>query len=353
MLSKESMFSVLISGGAIFTIYGKGFNNVWEITVERVDKSCDVPDDTFAVCETPPRLQNQPNNQTIDVHFDGLTIQVTLEYVNEPAFQKFQAVLEYDKESTIRIQGRHILSIALREDYHIDIGLDGTCLIVDISMDFITCVPPKSVPMTNNTDVLIVHVIVNVIGKHIYIGDIKYTTETNALAIVVWILGAGLVGFVIICLSAVTILRRQTKAANEFKIEIKAKKEIVQRYGREGVPERRRNVRSEDENEYTEPDESIYDEVNIEEENNTRENSYLDVHEGYDELGQRSPPNPYNQLQQARNENQRQDMTYNETNEDDELQCNIQRHDYLILYNGYKEPISRNDPDSQLQVERF
>ncbi|VDI53184.1 Hypothetical predicted protein, partial [Mytilus galloprovincialis] len=94
----------LQSGGAIFTIYGKGFNNVWEITVERVDKSCDVPDDTFAVCETPPRLQNQSNNQTIDVHFDGLTIQVTLEYVNEPAFQKFQAVLEYDKESTIRIQ---------------------------------------------------------------------------------------------------------------------------------------------------------------------------------------------------------------------------------------------------------
>ncbi|VDI08203.1 Hypothetical predicted protein [Mytilus galloprovincialis] len=112
-------------------------------------------------------------------------------------------------------------------------------------------------------------------------------------------------------------------------------------------------MRSEDENEYTEPDESIYDEVNIEEENNTRENSYLDVHDGYDELGQRSPTNPYNQLQQARNENQRQDMTYNETNGDDELQCNIQRHDYLILYNGYEEPISRNDPDSQLQVERF
>lgn len=39
----------------------------------------------------------------------------------------------------------------------------------------------------------------------------------------------------IICLSAVTILRRKkTKAANEFKIEIKAKKEIVQRYRREG-----------------------------------------------------------------------------------------------------------------------
>ncbi|XP_071176360.1 uncharacterized protein [Mytilus edulis] len=263
------------------------------------DKPCDIPDDTFAVCETPPRLQNQPNNQTIDVHFDGITIQVTLEYVNEPTFEKFQGIFQYDVESTIRIQ-------------------------------------------------------VNVIGKHIYIGDIKYTTETNTLAIVVWILGAGLVGFVIICLSAVTILRRKkTKAANEFKIEIKAKKEIVQRYRREGVPERRRNVRSEDENEYTEPDESIYNEVNIDEENNTRENSYLDVHDGYDELGQRSPTNPYNQLQQARNENQRQDMTYNETNEDDELQCNIQRHDYLILYNGYEEPISRNDPDSQLQVERF
>lgn len=111
--------------------------------------------------------------------------------------------------------------------------------------------------------------------------------------------------------------------------------------------------RAEDENGYTEPDESIYDEVNIEEENNKRENSYLDVHDGYDELGQRSPPNPYNQLQQAIFENQRQDMTYNETNGDDELQCNIRRQDYLILYNGYDKPISQNDPDSQLQLERF
>lgn len=49
----------------------------------------------------------------------------------------------------------------LREDYHIDIGLDGTCLILDISMDLITCIPPKSVPITNKTDVLIVHVIVS------------------------------------------------------------------------------------------------------------------------------------------------------------------------------------------------
>lgn len=43
-------------------------------------------------------------------------------------------------------------------------------------------------------------------------------------------------------------------------------------------------VRAEDENDYTEPDESIFDEdINVEEDNNTRENSYLDVHDGYDE----------------------------------------------------------------------
>lgn len=68
-----------------------------------------------------------------------------------------------------------------------------------------------------------------------YIGDIKYITETNELAIVVWLLGAGLVGSVILGLTAVSILRRKrTKAAKELKIQIKAKEEIIQRDGTEG-----------------------------------------------------------------------------------------------------------------------
>ncbi|XP_052080277.1 hepatocyte growth factor receptor-like isoform X2 [Mytilus californianus] len=340
----------LQGGGVVFSIRGNGFNNVGAITVERVDNPCDVPEDTSTECETPPRLQNQPNNQTIEVNFDGVTIQVTLEYVNDPTFERFQGIVEYDMESSIEIKGRNILNVARYHDYHINIGLDGSCLISDINMELITCIPPKSVPRTNKTDVTTVHVIVNVIRIHIYIGDIQYITETNTFAIVVGLLGAGLVGSVIMGMSAFSILRRKkTKAANEFKMEIKAKEEIIQKARRDGMSERRRNVRVEDGDEDTEPEESIYDEINADEENNTPENSYLDVHGGYDELGQRPPTNPYNQLQ---HENQNQDTINNVTNADDELQCNTRRNDYLSLFNGYDEPISRNYPDNPLQHER-
>lgn len=102
-------------------------------------------------------------------------------------------------------------------------------------------------------------------------------------------------------------------------------------------------VRREDGNAFTEPDESVYDEINVEEEKNTRGNSYLDVNEGYDELGQRSPTNPYNQLQQTRDDIQRRDIKNNEMNADDQLQNNKRRNDYLSLFSGYEKPISRND----------
>ncbi|CAC5360076.1 PLXNA [Mytilus coruscus] len=319
----------LQSGGALFTIHGDGFNNVGEITVERVDKPCDVPEDTSTECETPPRLQNQPNNQTIEVNFDGVTIQVTLEYVNDPTFERFQGIVEYDMESSIRIKGRNILNVARYHDYHINIGLDGTCLISYISMELITCIPPKSVPRTNKTDVTTVHVIV-----------------------IVGLLGAGLVGSVIMGMSAVSILRRKkTKAANKFKMEIKAKEEIIQEARRDGVSERRRNVRVEDGDEYAEPDGSIYDEINADEENNTRENSYLDVYDGYDELGQRSPTHPYNQLQITRDENQRPIMMNSEIHTDDKLHSNRLRNEYLSLSSGYEKPISRNDPHNQIDQE--
>lgn len=49
--------------------------------------------------------------------------------------------------------------MARLEDYHIHIGLDGMCFITDISMYNITCLPPKSVPRTNNTDENTVHII--------------------------------------------------------------------------------------------------------------------------------------------------------------------------------------------------
>ncbi|XP_071176446.1 uncharacterized protein [Mytilus edulis] len=151
----------LQSGGVIFTIRGNGFKNVGAITVERVVKPCDVPEDTSTECETPPRLQNQSNNQTIEVHFDGVTIQVIIEYVDDPTFENFHDVYLYDKQSSIEIKGRNILNVARLEDYHINIGLDGICFITDISMYNITCYPPKSVPRTNKTDENTVPVVVS------------------------------------------------------------------------------------------------------------------------------------------------------------------------------------------------
>ncbi|CAG2245818.1 unnamed protein product [Mytilus edulis] len=339
-------------GGVTFTIRGEGFNNVGAITVERVDNPCDVPEDTSAECETPPRLENQPNNQTIDVHFDGVTIQFPIEYVEDPTFEMFQGIVLYDKESSIAIEvsSWSILNVARREDYHINIGLDGICLITDISMDNITCYPPKSVPRTNNTDDNTVYVIVNVIRIKSYIGDLQYRTETitengNTFVMIVGILVAGLVVSIIIGMSAVLVLRRKkTKAANEFKMKIKAKEEIIQKASIEG--ERIANLRREDGNAYTEPDESVYDEINPEEDKNTRGDSYHDVTDGYDELGQRSPKNPYNQLQQTRDEIQKRDIKNNEMNADDQLQNNKRRNDYLSLFSGYEKPISRNDPQN-------
>ncbi|CAG2187327.1 PLXNB [Mytilus edulis] len=271
----------LQSGGVTFTIRGEGFNNVGVITVDRVVKPCDVPDDTSTECETPPRLQNQHNNQTIEVHFDGVTIQVTIEYVDDPAFENFTDVYQYDKQSSIEIK-------------------------------------------------------VNVIKIKVDIGDLQYKTETttensNTFVMVVGILAAGVVVTIIIGISAVLVLRRKkTKAANEFKMELIAKAEMIQQARREGLSERIENLRGEDGDPYTEPDESVYDEIHSDEEN---------ANDGYDELGQRSPKNPYNQLQQKRDYNPSQD----EINADDELQTNKQS-DYLNICEGYEKQISRNDP---------
>ncbi|CAC5384283.1 unnamed protein product [Mytilus coruscus] len=191
------------SGGATFTIRGEGFNNVGEITVDRVDKPCDVPEDTSAVCETPTKLENQSNSQTVYVRFDGLTLPVTIDYVDDPTFEKFQGVYEYDKESPIEIKGTNILNGAQPGDYSIQIGLDGSCINPDITMHLITCLPPKSVPRTNQTDVNTVYVIVYVGRIKAYIGDLKYQEDVKILAIIIGVLAAALVTAVVIGISAV------------------------------------------------------------------------------------------------------------------------------------------------------
>ncbi|CAG2203352.1 unnamed protein product [Mytilus edulis] len=232
------------SGGATFTIHGGGFNNVGDITVERVVNACDVPEDTSAVCETPPKLKNQSNSQTVYVHFDGVKIPVNIEYVDDPTFEKFQGVYKYDKESSIKIKGRNILNGARLENYRIHIGLDGRCLIADINMQFIICFPPSSVPRTNNTNFNIAHVIVTVGNIEAYIGDLHYKEDINTLVIIAGVLVAALITAIVIGVLAVVILRKQKKrAVKEFKIELMTREEMIRKASREEFADAQMNIK--------------------------------------------------------------------------------------------------------------
>ncbi|XP_052080668.1 plexin-B1-like isoform X9 [Mytilus californianus] len=242
-LSNESV-QAQQSGGATFTIRGKGFKNVEKITVDRVDKPCDVPEDTSAVCETPPKLKNQNNSQTVYVRLDGVTLPVTIEYVDDPTFEKFSSVYEYDKESKIKIKGANILNGAQPEDYSIQIGLDGSCINLEITMQLITCLPPKSVPRTNQTDINTVYVIVFVGRIKAYIGDLKYQEDVKILAIIVGVLAAALVTAVVIGISAVVFLRKKKKRVmKEFKMELMTREEMIRKASREEFADAQMNIK--------------------------------------------------------------------------------------------------------------
>ncbi|CAC5382906.1 PLXNA [Mytilus coruscus] len=208
------------SGGATFTIRGKGFKNVDTITVDRVDKPCDVPEDTSAVCETPPKLKNQNNSQTVYVRLDGVTLPITIEY------------------------GTNLLNGAQPGDYSIQIGLDGSCIDLKITMQLITCLPPKSVPRTNQTDINTVYVIVFVGRIKAYIGDLKYQEDVKILAITVGVLAAALVTAVVLGISAVVILRKKKKRVmKEFKMELMTREEMIRKASREEFADAQMNIR--------------------------------------------------------------------------------------------------------------
>ncbi|XP_076112616.1 plexin-B3-like [Mytilus galloprovincialis] len=232
------------SGGATFTIRGKGFKNVDTITVDRVEKPCDVPEDTSAVCETPPKLDNQNNSQTVYVRLDGVTLPVIIEYVDDPTFERFPSVYEYDKESILKIKGTNLLNGAKPGDYSIQIGLDGNCYDPKITMQLITCLPPTSVPRTNHTDVNTVYVIVLVGRIKAYIGDLKYQEDVEILAIIVGVLAAALVTAVVIGISAVVVLRRKKKKViKEFKMELMTREEMIRKASREEFADAQMNIR--------------------------------------------------------------------------------------------------------------
>ncbi|XP_076089353.1 plexin-B1-like [Mytilus galloprovincialis] len=237
-----------MTGGSTFTINGDGFNNVGQITVERVDDPCEVPSDKQAVCQTPEKLPNQQNVQTVIVNFDGIARAFEINYVDDPSFERFDGVIKYDKESSITIKGKNILNGARFDDYNILVGLDGKCLISeisDITMDFIKCVPPKNVPRTNKSDVNTVHVIVEVGRIEVYIGDLQYQEDVQVLAIIVGVLAAALVIAVVIGILSVVVLRKKKrKAIKEFKMELMTREEMVRKASREEFADAQMTMRS-------------------------------------------------------------------------------------------------------------
>jgi hypothetical protein len=46
------------------------------------------------------------------------------------------------------------------DEYFIQIGLDGKCLVENMTNENITCLPPKEVPRTNNSNDNIVFIVV-------------------------------------------------------------------------------------------------------------------------------------------------------------------------------------------------
>ena len=60
----------------------------------------------------------------------------------------------------IHFQGKNLLHGAKKEDYFVQIGLDGMCIVEKMTNENITCLPPKDVPSTNHSDDNIVFIMV-------------------------------------------------------------------------------------------------------------------------------------------------------------------------------------------------
>jgi len=59
-------------------------------------------------------------------------------------------------------KGRDLLAGAKQEEYFVQIGLDGTCLVKEMTNDNITCLPPKEVPGTSHSDENVVAIMVQI-----------------------------------------------------------------------------------------------------------------------------------------------------------------------------------------------
>jgi len=65
--------------------------------------------------------------------------------------------------STYFIQGRNLLAGAKKEEYFVQIGLDGKCLVKEMTDENITCLPPNEVPGTSHSDENVAAIMVQII----------------------------------------------------------------------------------------------------------------------------------------------------------------------------------------------
>lgn len=70
-------------------------------------KPCDIESDNLVKCETPEYSGNGSLtgkvSETVNVHFDGLKVPVTIDYVGDPRFEHFSDVIEYERDAAIEI----------------------------------------------------------------------------------------------------------------------------------------------------------------------------------------------------------------------------------------------------------
>lgn len=106
--------------------------------------------------------------------------------------------------------------------------------------------------------------------------------------------------------------------------------------------------------EFVEPYDEVYDEINAEEESNSNSNgnTYLEVTSGYEDLGQMSAINPYNQLQQTKEvDRDREIEGYLTSPREIANSDNLTRTQlYSDDSEDYMEPVDTTDESNYLQV---
>ncbi|CAG2225813.1 unnamed protein product [Mytilus edulis] len=298
--------TVFRSGGQKLTITGTGFSNVGIVIVDTPDAvPCTVISDNSVICKSPPYVKSDFERrkraavQNIYVNFDDYRVSLGVFYVDDPLFEKLSKVFVYISNAVIEIKGSGLLQGARADDYLIRVGLDGLCLITDINNDNITCLPPQTKPRTNTGDLVFIVVIVGNINEPV--GYLRYEPSVigNSNIVLYGVAGGVTIGVLVIIAFVVIMMRRSMKRKiDKTKTEMKEMKEEISKIvvKADELSAGIANSRMQ----FDEPYDEVYDEINSEEESYSKShrNTYLDVTSGYEDLGQMTATNPYNDLQQ-------------------------------------------------------